>query len=156
TTLARQRQSNDEGERAAAWAELSMLVEAVVGDGQPNRIAVDDLAAAMVNTRGTRVLATPGFAARDAAAYRLLALGYSAHETSDVVSGRITRRALDTARKMLMIGRGPDVAANYLDSQYKQPFALALEPPLARHESEIAALDPMSIAIERYSGLYQV
>ena len=41
--------------------------------------------------------ATPGAAQSDEAAYQLLALGYSARETADVVSGRISQQTLDTA-----------------------------------------------------------
>ena len=70
------------------------------------------------------MLATPGVAMRDEAAYQLLALGYSARETADVVSGRISQQALDTARQMLAVGQTKDVAANYLDAQYKRVVAL--------------------------------
>ena len=56
---------------------------------------------------------------RDEAAYQLLSLGYSARETADVVSGRITLHALDTARRMMAVGLGRDEAANYLDTQYR-------------------------------------
>ena len=55
-------------------------------------------------TLGPLVRASTGLATRDGAAYQLQGLGYSARETADVVSGRISREALDTALKMLMVG----------------------------------------------------
>jgi soluble lytic murein transglycosylase-like protein len=152
--LARQRQSNDEGKRAASWAELSLLVEAVAGERAGDSIALDELAAVMTNARGLRVPATPGVSARDTAAYGLLALGYSARETADVVSGRISRRALDTARNMLMVGHGADAAANYLDSQYRKPRPSA--PFLPPVEGRTALMNAVDVAIERYARLHQV
>jgi hypothetical protein len=121
--LAGQRASADEGERAAAWTDLSVLVEAVSGGARLDADAVDNLSGAAPGTRGPRVITTPGATTRDRAAYQLLALGYSPRETADVVSGRITQRALDTAHKMVMVGRGRDAAADYLDSQYKRAGA---------------------------------
>src|SRR6185436_5624356 len=74
-----------------------------------------------------RVRARQGVAARDRAAYLMLAVGYSARETADVVSGRITRAALDTARGMIAAGRGRDTAADYLDRQYELAARVQLE-----------------------------
>jgi len=65
-----------------------------------------------------RVRATRGVASRDDVAYVMLALGYSARETADVVSGRIDRPALDMARRMIAAGLGRDTAADFLDRQY--------------------------------------
>ncbi len=64
-----------------------------------------------------------GVAARDADAYQLLSLGYSAQETADVVSGRISRRALDAARRMLAAGQRTEVVEGYLDRQYSTLLA---------------------------------
>jgi soluble lytic murein transglycosylase-like protein len=92
----------DEGQRVAASAEIASLSEAVIGQGRP------------------------GLGDRDRLAYNLLALGYSARETADVVSGRITKQTLDTARAMRLAGRGREIAANYLDSQYRRFTAPAM------------------------------
>jgi hypothetical protein len=81
-SIGRQRTSGDDAERVAAAADLSVLVDAVAP-------------------------ATPGVAARDTIAYRLLALGYSPRETADVVSGRISRRARAERRQAGPADRGP-------------------------------------------------
>ena len=122
--LARQRATMTEGERAAAWADFSLVSQAVIGDSKIGPFDLDELASAAANGGGPRVTVTAGVAMRDIAAYQLLALGYSARETADVVSGRISQQALDTARQMLAVGQTKDVAANYLDSQYKRIVAL--------------------------------
>ena len=106
---------------------------------------------------GPHVLATPGVSMRDEAAYQLLALGYSARETADVVSGRISQQALDTARQMLAVGQTRDVAANYLDAQYKRVVALrnariAPVPPTRRGVLPTA----FDALIEKYANLHQV
>ena len=69
------------------------------------------------------MLAAAGVSMRDDAAYRLLTLGYSARETADVVSGRISQQALDVARQMLAVGQTRETTANYLDCQYKHTVA---------------------------------
>jgi soluble lytic murein transglycosylase-like protein len=52
---------------------------------------LDDVVQATTMTRGPHVLAAPGVSARDTTAYQLLGIGYSARETADVVSGRISK-----------------------------------------------------------------
>ena len=149
--LAGQRASTDEGERVAAWAEFSLLAAAVVGDALVGPLAFDDLAAATAE-QDPRVIVAPGAGARDGAAYKLLTLGYSARETADVVSGRISKAALDTARKMLMVGRGRERASNYLDSQYKRIAlrTLPTAPPLPM------GVGPFDVAIQKFARLHGV
>jgi soluble lytic murein transglycosylase-like protein len=94
--------------------------------------------------------------ARDEAEYRLLALGYSAHETADIVSGRISQKALDTARLIIAVGRGREEAASYLDSQYVLATASrkALDaPPPEMPTVSFTALDAL---IDHYANLHQV
>ena len=50
-------------------------------------------------------------------------LGYSAKEISDVINGRITVTALDTALKMRSRGHSEKEISNYLDSTYKKTIA---------------------------------
>jgi soluble lytic murein transglycosylase-like protein len=142
-----------EGERAAAWADVSLLSQAVIGD---TRIPFDlaEIERAAASGGGPRVSATPGVATRDEAAYQLLALGYSAREIADVVSGRISQRALDTARQMLAVGQSRDAAANYLDGQYRRVVALrtARSRPLRRTMTPTA----FDVLIEKYAALHQV
>jgi len=71
----------------------------------------------------TSAQGSSGVAARDANAYKLLSLGYSAQETADVISGRITRHALDMARRMLATGQRREVVEGYLARQYSALLA---------------------------------
>jgi soluble lytic murein transglycosylase-like protein len=153
-SLARERVSTVEGERAAAWADFSLLIEAVVGAPVPP-LAFDDLADATTTTRGAHALASPGADTRDTAAYQLLGLGYSARETADVVSGRISKKALDTARNMLSVGLGREAAADYLDSQYKRVLAL-LHPPGARQGETGRRFNAFDAAIETHAHTHGV
>ena len=116
-----------EGERASAMADVSVLTDAI--DGRADR---------------------------DAAAYGLLALGYSPRETADVVSGRIPRRALDVARQMLGAGQPAETAANYLDGQYRRLVARSL-PPISIAEPPRGLLTTAyDTLIDTYASLYDV
>ena len=154
--LARQAPTMTEGERAAAWADFSLVSQAVIGDTQIGTFDLDSLAEAAAGGGGPHVLAIPGVSMRDEAAYQLLALGYSARETADVVSGRINQQALDAARQMLAVGQTRDVAANFLDAQYKRVVALRnarIAPPPTRRGVLPTAFDAL---IEKYANLHQV
>ena len=108
----------NEGERVGAWTDFTVMAAAVVGDTRLDTFTFDELAASS-GADAARLLATSGVGMRDETAYQLLSLGYSARETADVVSGRITLHALDTARRMMAVGLGRDEAADYLDAQYR-------------------------------------
>jgi soluble lytic murein transglycosylase-like protein len=144
-----------EGERAAAWADVSLVAQAVVGDTRAAPLDLDALAHAAVSGGGPTVSAMPGVTIRDEGAYQLLALGYSARETADVIGGRISQRALDTARHMLAVGRSRDVAANYLDGQYKRVVAIrtAMSRPPVRRAVMPTTFDAL---IEKYAALHKV
>ncbi len=109
----------NEGERAAALADFSVMSEAVISGSAGGPFSFDELVRAESSGSGPQVSAAPGVSRRDEAAYQLLALGYSARETADIVSGRISQRALDTAQRMIAVGKGRDAAADYLDTQYR-------------------------------------
>jgi soluble lytic murein transglycosylase-like protein len=149
-----------EGERAAAWADFSLVSQAVIGDSKVGPFDLDELANAAARGGGPRVAATAGIAIRDMAAYRLLALGYSARETADVVSGRISQQALDTARQMLAVGQTRDMAANYLDSQYQRIVAarerLDNARTLPRRRGAPIAATAFDALIEKYASLHRV
>jgi soluble lytic murein transglycosylase-like protein len=88
--------------------------------------------------------ATPALA--DEQAYRLRAVGYSEKEAADIVSGRITRQALDTARRMIAAGHGREAAADFLDRHYRAdppaaavPVALAMQAIASPHTRPVAA-----------------
>ena len=107
---------------------------------------------------GTSTAASAAAAAPDDDEYRLQALGYSAHEIADILSGRISQKALDTAARMIAVGRGREEAANYLDSQYQLATAArnaldALNAPPALPFASFTAFDTL---IDRYANLHQV
>jgi soluble lytic murein transglycosylase-like protein len=154
-TLARNGDAMSEGERVAALADFSTLTEAVVGVSPLGPFSFDDLTRAVTNREGLRVAPAPGAARRDEAAYQLLALGYSARETADVVSGRISQRALDTAQRMIAVGSGRDAAADYLDAQYRLVVAArnAQRKPSRPTRYASTAYDAL---IARYASLHRV
>lgn len=163
-TLVQQRAAMSDGDRAAAAADLSQLVQAVTGTmidaAKGAGFTLDELEQAARTSEPRRVSATPGVMARDAAAYQLLALGYSVREAADVVGGRISVAALDMARKMIVAGSGRDVAADYLDAQYKRLLALRqpVETPQPQRRGFFARFAPTAFdaAISHYAGLHQV
>ena len=102
SALSRQHLIENELQRVAAAADIAMIRDAIVGRGA-------------------------GVAERDALAYSLLGLGYSAKEAADIVSGRISKQALDMAHAMRLAGRGREAAADFVDRQYSR-VALSLAP----------------------------
>lgn len=94
--------------------------------------------------------------AREDAEYRLQALGYSAHEIADIISGRISRKALDTAARLIAVGRGREEAANYLDSQYMLATAAreALNAPAP--DVPYASFTAFDALVNRYANFHRV
>ena len=80
------------------------------------------------------------------------AVGYSARETADVVGGRISLRALVTARRMIAIGQGRDKAAAYLDREYTR--TAALHDPL--RDGRGVRPGPFDALIQRYANDHDV
>jgi hypothetical protein len=156
-TLAREAPAMTEGERAAAWADFSLVSQAVIGGAEVGSFDVDELVLAATSGEGPRVLATDGVGRRDAAAYQLLALGYSARETADVVSGRISRQSLDTARRMLAVGLTRESAANYLDREYRRATAIrAAENAPVPERPDAVAPTVFDAFIDKYASLHGV
>ncbi len=142
-----------EGERAGAAADFTLLSQAVIGDPSSGPFVLDDLTAG----EGPRALAMPGVRTRDSVAYQLLSLGYSAREAADVVSGRISKRALDRARRMLVVGLGQQAAADYLDKEYTRVSAVndprAGQARLGLRSPASSLFDPL---IDQYANLHNV
>jgi soluble lytic murein transglycosylase-like protein len=159
-TVARRGTSMSQGERAAALSDFATMTQAVVGGGIGGPFTFDDLARAASEGGGPRVAATPGLAMRDEAAYQLLALGYSARETADVISGRISQQALDMAQRMIAVGRGRDTAADYLDTQYKLVLASRTPPrsasPTPSRQGARYSSTAFDSFIEHYAHLHRV
>jgi soluble lytic murein transglycosylase-like protein len=152
--LLRNASTMTEGERVAAWSDVALVSQAVIGDTRVGPFDLAEITQAVSSGGGPRVSAMPGVLIRDEAAYQLLALGYSARETADVVGGRISQQALDTARQMMAVGQSRDEAANYLDGQYKRIVALRhaqIKP--ARRGVAPTAFDAF---IEKYAARHNV
>ncbi len=154
--LLRQRATATEVERAAAWADFALVSQAVIGSTEVGPFELSELARASTNGGGPHVLAATDVSMRDDAAYRLLALGYSARETADVVSGRISQQALDVARQMLAVGQTRETTANYLDRQYKHTIATRRSSDVHAPLQRRAVPTPFDGLIERYANLHQV
>jgi soluble lytic murein transglycosylase-like protein len=155
-SLARQRTSVAEGERAAAWVDLSLLAAAVLGDARPDLLTFDDPAATAGGGSTPRAQLTAAARARDTAAYQLLSLGYSAREASDVVAGRISKQALDEAQRMLLVGAGREAAADYLDRRYSAAVRLPTMPGTQPDGRASFLSHRFDATIERYASLHRV
>lgn len=154
--LERRRETLSDGEIVGAWTDLSMVLVAVTGDATAPGVTFEELALAASQARPVMVRATRGVAQRDAAADRLLALGYSARETADVLSRRIGQDALDTARRMIAVGRERQAAADYLDSRYTQALALFSAPRPQVGEMRRGLAGAFDAFIDRYAALHKV
>ena len=141
-----------EGERAAALADFSVMTEAVVGGSPGGPFTFDELTRAVTSGDGPRVSAAPGVVQRDEAAYQLLGLGYSARETADVVSGRISQQALDTAQRMIAVGAG---AMPRRLSRHAVPDRARSRTPRSL-ETRAASSSAFDGFIEHYARLHQV
>lgn len=136
------------------------MSEAVIGGSAGGAFSFDELVRAASSGGGPQVSALAGVGGRDEAAYQMLALGYSARETADVVSGLITQRALDMAQRMIAVGKGREAAADYLDAQYRLVTAArnARNTPsgLSFPDNRTASSQVFDELIEYYAQLHQV
>jgi soluble lytic murein transglycosylase-like protein len=154
--IARKRPAMTEGERAAAWTDLALMLEAVAGGSSLPPLSFDDLQRASTGDTAPLIRVSGGVAMRDQTAYQMLAVGYSAREAADVVGGRITREALDMARRMIAAGRGRDAAAEYLDRQYaRMAWRPPAPTPVPRPEQR-GRTSPFDPLIAHYAQLHGV
>ena len=144
------------GERAAAWSDLALVLEAVSGAAPIPVWSFDDLLRASTDGMTPLVPATPGVTTRDQAAYQMLAVGYSAREVADVIAGRIGREALDMARRMIAAGRGREAAADYLDSQYARTAMPVTAAILTPRPDTVGPASSFDYAIAHYAGVHRV
>ena len=154
--LARRGEAMSEGERAAALADFSVMTDAVAGGSPTGPYTFGELTRAATDRSGPHVLAAPGVGRRDEAAYQLLALGYSARETADVISGRISQQALDTAQRMIAVGKGREAAGDYLDTQYRLVMATRIPSPAPYRDNRSPSSRAFDGFIEHYARLHQV
>ena len=121
-----------------------------VGPAEPS-VGVDGLRDSFEGTGAVRLVADARALSRDDTAYRLHSLGYSAKEIADMLAGRITRRALDNAQKMLMLGWTPERVSNLLDREYKRMASLRV--PARPGTRTAPAIDAL---VARYASQYAV
>lgn len=118
-------------EAAGRRFDFDQLVSAVSGVGPlPPSRSLEELRAGFAGTTRVTVAADGRALARDDTAYRLHSLGYSTKEIADMLSGRITRQALDNAQKMLMLGWNAERVSNQLDREYQRLAEAKRRPPL--------------------------
>jgi soluble lytic murein transglycosylase-like protein len=98
--------------------DFELVLAAVSGQPAFAGHSMQEYREAFAGARAIETAAAQGAGGRDDTAYRLHSLGYSAKEIADIVSGRITRSALDNAQKMLMLGNRPQQVSDFLDREY--------------------------------------
>lgn len=155
-SVARRRESMSAGELVGAWTDVSILLAAVTGTASGQAPTFEEVVDASLKGKALNVPATRGVASRDAAAERLLALGYSAREVADVLTQRISQRALDRARQMIAVGVDRQAAADYLDREYTQVRAMFTTPRPTPGEVLRGVPGAFDAFIERYAALHQV
>lgn len=105
---------------ASLWQDFELLFLAIVGQRYENLYSYDDFRRAYSGEIRLMVPFHESLLKKDKVAYKMSFLGYSAKEISDVINGRITVTALDTATKMRMLGHSEKEISHYLDSVYRK------------------------------------
>jgi hypothetical protein len=120
-------------ERASREADFWRVADTVLGT--PRRVDVPPPTRVDGGATGAHVPTTlPCDAAvrrRDQVAWEMGLSGYSAREIADVVSGHLTRAALDEALRRLMTGHSRVSVARFLEARWREPVATTapLSPP---------------------------
>ncbi len=89
-----------------------------------------------------RIQPEPAVLSKDDLVFRMAARGYAPKEIADVVNGRLTVRTLDTARKMLMLGRSEMEVSRYLEAHYRPEPMPPPPPPIVAPPETPAAPKP--------------
>ena len=108
---------------ASLWQEDELLFFALVGQRNVNFYSYDAVRKAYSGEDNILIPLHKSLLQKDRYAYKMSLLGYSAKEISDVITGRITVIALDTAVKMRSRGHSEKEISGYLDSIYKKNIA---------------------------------
>jgi hypothetical protein len=108
---------------ASLFQEYELLFLALVEQPGGNFYSYDAVRKAYSGEENILVPLHKTLLEKDRYAYKMSLLGYSAKEISDVIEGRITVAALDTALKMRSRGHSEIEISNYLDSTYKKYVA---------------------------------
>ncbi len=118
-------------ERAAQTADFWRVADTVLG--RPSRTLVEspggsDGSAPGLSSR-TTFPCNATVRRRDAVAWEMGLSGYSAREIADVVSGHLTRAALDEALRRLMAGHSRVSVARFLEARWRDDIAPAPSTP---------------------------
>lgn len=139
---------------AGGLFDFEQVLVAVTGSPQPAGHSLDEYRQAFAGQIDLRVAASRVVTGRDEAAYRLHSLGYSAREIADVLAGRIGRRALDEAQKMLMVGVPAERVSEYLDREYRR--VADARKRAARRGHEAAGPSWAEALVARYAAMHGV
>ncbi len=102
------------------WQEFERVASAVLGLADFGAMyTYADVSDAYASRRPLIVQAHPSTLHKDDLVSKMVVLGYAPKEIADVVTGRMSIRILDNARKMLMLGRSEAEVARYLEAHAK-------------------------------------
>jgi hypothetical protein len=121
---------------ASLFQEYELLFLALVGPCNGNFYSYDAVRKAYSGEENILVPLHKTLLEKDRYAYKMSLLGYSAKEISDVINGKITVAALDTALKMRSRGHSEKEISNYLDSTYKKYVARQRDPIVSEKRSQ--------------------
>ncbi len=138
---------------AARLSDFEQVLVAVTGRPESTGHTADEYGAAFRGSSPFTVPVDPSTLGRDEACYRLHSLGYSPREIADILAGRITKAALDTAQKMLMVGTPREQVSDYLDGEYRRT-AEARE--RARRQPLAAGPAIAEAHVARYAGVHGI
>jgi hypothetical protein len=119
----------EHAEAAGAWRDFAVVADAVLGT-PPHTVSPATIVAAIAGTGRPTLTCRGGALARDRLAHRMVLGGYSATETADVVSGRLTLGEIDRAQALVMAGHA-DRAAALLDRAIARRAPTPGAPPTA-------------------------
>jgi len=114
--------------RAAEWDDFMRVASAILGlDAAGGENELTRVGDALAKDAPLPQPCTPSQRSRDRVAWQLISAGYSGTEIADILSGRVLKRDIDAARRLLLTGYGETRAAAFLETA------------IARREREIAA-----------------
>jgi len=136
------------------WQEFERVASAVLGpkyhdNGESYAIWHD----AFLGGVPLYIHPNPATLFRDDLVSRMAALGYAPKEIADVVYGRLSLRTLETARKMLMLGRSEKEVSCYLEAHYRAEGATQYR--VAEPQSAPASPKPAPRSLRRRSGVHR-
>ena len=99
----------------AQWQQFQIVAAHVLGGKAPSYASTHD---AFIQGKSVPVSVVAATRAKDRFVERMQMLGYSAQEITDVISGRITLRALQKSDRMRVLGYASQTISTYLERHY--------------------------------------